>query len=400
MKINIILLSVFFTFFTHNTIAIETSLRGFGSIIGTSLLSDEGYWVKHPSGAGLYDDDVGFDLTEETLIGLQGSFNFDDKLSVTAQVISRGQDDWEPNIEQFYVSYDLTSALNFKVGKIKNPVYLFSDSMDIHYSFGWVRTPGAAYSLSANFIEGLSAMYQTSFGDISNNTLIFYGRSHKKNDPFLTELFGNRGLVDIGLTTAFTTGEVKDESKDFFDPERWYTISDVETDIQDSYGISSEFYWEDLTLHLAFMEAGGEVDTLTYETGTKSIQKQTSRDFYDAAINYDDGNWVAIVEWNRYVDVYSSWYATIGMNFGDWRVLLTQGSFNGEVTPPGGGTAFPKQEISDTTTLSLRYDYTSGIAFKAELNYFTNEGSLVVKDRDGDGEIESTVLSFAVDFVF
>lgn len=377
------------TMFSASALCSETKISGFGSLVGTSLLSEEGYWVKNPSGAGYYAGDVGLDLKEESLIGIQGVIKPNDDITIVGQVIARGQDDYTPTLEQFYVGYDINSSWNTKVGKLRNPIYLYSDVIDIHYAFPWIRTPGASYSLSANSFDGVSLMFTGDIGNVSNRTIFYYGRSLKNPDPFLTELFINRGF-----TTQFTTGE-QDADGNF------YKLTEHKNDIQDAYGFSTEFYIGSMTFHAAFMDAGGEKDVKTYENGSTFDEVYDKRDFYDLAVSYDDGNWLAIAEWNNYVEVYSSYYVTLGKTFGSWQALITTSNFEGEVVLPSG-FELPKsqQEQTDTLAFTLRYDVSSSVALKAELIQFSNKGSLIVPDEDGDGEIDSTVLSFAIDFVF
>ena len=381
-------------FWTGNALAVETEISGFGSIVGTTLLSDEGYWVKHPSGAGLYDngpngDNVGLELEEESLVGVQGSIYFNDKLSITGQAIMRGNDDWEPKLDTIYASYNFSNQLNFKVGKFRNPVYLFSDVMDTHYAFGWLRTPSSSYSLSANFIEGISAQHLGTIGEVNFRTIGYYGRSRKDPDPFLTELFINRGF-----NSKFTNGNVDQNG----DP---VLMTSHKNDIQDAFGITIEAYYESLTFHAAYMDASGEKDVKTYADNSIYVEKYDNREFKDIAISYDDGDYIAIAEWNQYVDVYSSFYVTVGAYFGEYQVLLTRGEFDGEVvTDKGFKLPDSSQEFSDITSISLRYDYSEGVALKLELLAFNNENSLIVRDSDGDGEISSSVLSFGIDFIF
>ncbi|NRB37906.1 MAG: hypothetical protein HRU20_05485 [Pseudomonadales bacterium] len=371
--------------------AVETHLSGFGSIIGTSILDGEGYWVEHPSGAGYYveDDNVGLEIEEESLVGLQGRLQFTPEVSITGQVIMRGQSDWQPTMDQLYISYDVTNAWNTKFGKMRNPVYLYSDAMDIHYAFGWMRTPGVSYNLSAIDFDGLSAMYTGAWGEVSNRTIFYYGKVDKDPDPFLTELF-----INGEFSTQFTTGGVDENGNFFLQVEQRNTIENL-------WGISTEFYLDSWTLHLAFMEDSGDVGIATYSDGSTFEEEFPWRDFYDVAISYDDGNWIAITEWNQFKGVYTSYYVTFGKYISDWQVLLTYGNFQGEVKL-GNGFVLPdeSQVALDTFTISGRYDFAAGIAFKTELLFFKNENSLIVFDTDGDGEIESILLSIGFDFVF
>lgn len=359
--------------------AVETEINGFGSIIGTTLLGDEGYWVKHPSGAGRYDDDVGFEIEEESLIGLQGTFIFDERFSVTSQFISRGQEAWKPTVEQFYVSFDPSSSWNFKMGKMRSPVYMFSDSMDVHYSFGWLRTPGTTYSLSANFYEGLSAMYSTSFGELSTSNIVYYGKTNKAPDLFLTELFQSRGFRN-------TAGS---------------PLVEYQNNIDDVFGITSEWYYGDFTLHLAYKNTNGEVATSVYADQTSKDDKYPWREFYDVAVSYDDGNMILMAEWNQYKEVYTSYYVAGGMYIDQLQLLLTYGENEGELMFASGFVpSDASQEKTNMIALTARYEIAPGLALKGELIKFGNEGSLIVRDVDGDNEIDSTVMSIAFDFLF
>jgi len=84
---------------TGNAIANDRSINvsGFGSLVATTVLGNEGYWVKHTSGAGFYTGETDLEINEESLFGLQGVFQFTDNVSFNTQVISLGQDSWGQN---------------------------------------------------------------------------------------------------------------------------------------------------------------------------------------------------------------------------------------------------------------------------------------------------------------
>jgi hypothetical protein len=93
-----------------------------------------------------YDNDV--DFNPESLFALQAKANLSEKLSVTAQIMSRGSEDFDLGVEWAYLQYQLTDAASINVGKLRLPFYMYSDSLDVGYSYHWLRTPQSVYRVA------------------------------------------------------------------------------------------------------------------------------------------------------------------------------------------------------------------------------------------------------------
>lgn len=96
-----------------------------------------------------YDGDWSFD--SDTMIGLQGVVNPTDRFSLTGQIVSRGFSfdtdvaDHEVEIEWLFASFDFFENGRFRVGQLRAAHQYYSDSIEVGYSYVWVRPPVDAY---------------------------------------------------------------------------------------------------------------------------------------------------------------------------------------------------------------------------------------------------------------
>ena len=110
---------------------------GFGSIAaGMTTGSDDQLFG--------YDNDL--DFNPGSLFALQAKANLSDKLSVTTQIMSRGSEDFDLGVEWAYLQYQLTDSASVNVGKLRLPFYMYSDYLDVGYSYHWLRTPSERLS--------------------------------------------------------------------------------------------------------------------------------------------------------------------------------------------------------------------------------------------------------------
>lgn len=98
---------------------------------------------------GDYSDQWSVDT--DTVLGLQGQVRLADRLSVTGQLLSRGfnyngYSDYEPQISWLFLSYQLAPDLRVRAGRLRTPHYLYSDTLEVGYSYVWVRPPIDVYT--------------------------------------------------------------------------------------------------------------------------------------------------------------------------------------------------------------------------------------------------------------
>ncbi|UTF59534.1 porin [Gilvimarinus sp. DA14] len=138
-------------------------------------------------GYGLASNDGGYagyteegSFNPESLFGLQGAFTLTDKTEVTMQLVGRGNDDWDPSIEWAYISHQFTPVFKMRAGKMRLPLFMYSDSLEVGYAQPWIRPPEEVYgNVPVTSYTGIDGLYDVNF-DMSTLTFqAFMGESEE-----------------------------------------------------------------------------------------------------------------------------------------------------------------------------------------------------------------------------
>lgn len=144
----------------------DIAFNGFASIVaGATVSGNEQLW-------GFNDSDY---FKPGSLFGLQATSDLADGLSVTAQIIGRGADDWDPKFEWAYLGYQVNDNLKLLVGRQRAPLYMYSDFLDVSYAYPWITPPRGVYDLPMDAIDGMSAIYEFGMGEFSSTLHVIYG---------------------------------------------------------------------------------------------------------------------------------------------------------------------------------------------------------------------------------
>ncbi len=164
---------LFSTLLTPDAEALDYNFSGFATLGAATVTEDQVYF-------GDYEQDWSFNT--DTVFGLQFQASLADRLTLTTQVISQGfnydnVNKYEPELDWLFLSYELTESLRTRVGRMRTPFYLFSETMEVGYSYVWVRPPIDVYtpllSPFRNF-DGADITYTTDlFSDTINADLEF-----------------------------------------------------------------------------------------------------------------------------------------------------------------------------------------------------------------------------------
>jgi len=148
--------------------AAEINFSGFATIAaGTTTSSDEAY--------NGYTSD--FNFNEGSLFALQASSQLGDGLSVTAQLIARGSNDWEPAFEWAFIAYEVNDNLKVLAGRQRAPFFTYSDYLDVSYAYHWISPPSGVYNLAFDSFDGVGAIYNTQWGETDNTFHFVVGRN-------------------------------------------------------------------------------------------------------------------------------------------------------------------------------------------------------------------------------
>ncbi|MDY6919192.1 MAG: hypothetical protein SV765_03155 [Pseudomonadota bacterium] len=128
---------------------------------------------------GVYDN-----LRSESVnkVGVQFNFEVSDNIDVTAQLMSKGVNDYSTEAEWLYLNYQATDNLAFKIGRQRIPYYLLSEYLDVGFAYPWVRPPLEMYNVPVASFDGVSAYYGISLGDVRLSFQPYVGSSTGYSD--------------------------------------------------------------------------------------------------------------------------------------------------------------------------------------------------------------------------
>ena len=135
----------------------EVQFQGFASFVGGATLdSDETY--------NGYENKIEYD--KNSVYGLQAVSPLGDGLTATGQLIARGSENYKPEFEWMYMTYNITPTLSAKFGRIRTPFYMLSEYLEVGYTYHWIRPPQELYAAQITNMDGASLLYNVPMGSI------------------------------------------------------------------------------------------------------------------------------------------------------------------------------------------------------------------------------------------
>ncbi|MDR3419506.1 MAG: hypothetical protein P4L83_25280 [Nevskia sp.] len=151
-------------------------INGFGQVVTGSTLDNNRKFETNSNPTYSYDADPKFD--EESLFALQVTAPLTNKLTATAQIVSHGNDNFKTEFEWAYLNYQFNSDWSVKLGRQRDPLFYYSDYLEVGVAYPWLRVPTAVYGSVGGFsnIDGISVNYSHSFGKWEFDPQFIYGR--------------------------------------------------------------------------------------------------------------------------------------------------------------------------------------------------------------------------------
>jgi len=399
-KYTVAAMAVFAALFSNASSA-EIRFNGFASIVGGVDLDDD-----VPFREVLYDDDFGF--SEESKFALQAVAEISDGFSATAQIMARGQNDFDAEFEWAYISYAINDSNTIRAGRLRIPFYNYSDFLDVGYAYPWLRTPSAMYNLLFSAFDGVSWLNYSLVGDWDITSQAFFGST---KDTFFPRSTPTEGTVDwLGINIQGTMNEWTLYGAYIHVPE--VNIPIIENNFARLQGAPALSPAQQGQLALfSGLTATGELGGLSLD-GDEGY-------FVGVGSAYDNGTIRIAAEYSVY-DVDDSllpetvgWYVHGGYRIGAVTPHITYMARdydidNGEVvnnfTGPalqGGATAVITSQTQKWSSiiLGVRYDFATNAAFK--INYITydidedpgNPAGAIFNDDDSE-------FTIGIDLVF
>ncbi len=287
-----------------------------------------------------------------TMIGLNLTAPIDERITIFSQFLATQEDDsYVSHLDWGFVAVGLTDKITFRAGKIKFPIGIVNEYVSVGNAYPWISPPMLFYTeehsganITREAYSGGSALWEHSWGDMNMSA----------------DLFG--GEITLG-----------------------------ETQVRNMAGIKLHLDWnEEITFHANY---------------NRGIMRNTpmpvmeGKDHTTTALGMriDWNNIIGYAEWAE-TDMEaaimngSSWYATLGYQFGDWLPHLTYQYFE-----RGTGSASPHEQ--NMTTAGLRYDLSDAADLKLEYSVINTErGQGLFENAPVDDSVNR--IGVAVDVVF
>ncbi|MGA4574224.1 hypothetical protein [Stutzerimonas frequens] len=361
----------------------EHRFNGFGTV-GFTHLSGEDDGRSYGIQGQTNDSWRGDQLSK---FGAQLSYGITDTLGVTVQATAKAQqDEWKANLEWAYLSLQANDQLMLRAGRLRSPVYMYSESLDVGYSYPWLRLPDEVYSqVQVTNYEGVDAVYTVplSYGSV---TFQVAGGQAKNRDYYA---YDEQFDIDYGKLFG---ASVSLATNDFGMLRIGYVEADITTDISGTVDVG-----------------GGTMRTLSLLDLDKEKGKFTSIGY-----QYDNGTWVSSNEWtsrlieNDDMEAIDSFYLMGGRRFGDFLPHVTYAQLDDNGGRQSSWTLGLNYQAAPTVVIKGEYKRVDtkngydGVFTRNAQEVFDNAaydlsgGAVGAPARNYDGDI----VSVGVDFVF
>lgn len=332
------------------------TLTGFYNLTGAKVLSGSAQGSSAPwtyqnykcpctiqnwEYTGVYEKSKGWQFDQESLVGVQIKKEFSPTFSATTQLVARSLNPnagSRPTVDWVYLSWSPfkeVPALTFQAGRMRIPLYYYSDYLYIGYAYPWVRPAPDVYGWPIYAYDGVNATWKTQLGksDWSMTASTWYGSFTQKNDAYDTRLYYTTPTNESWkkITGAFVA------------------LNNGVVDVRGMIMKHRDTVWQD--------NANGSRTTLLDNKFTRIA---------GVAANIDYKNWIVKAEIDRFEQVdkpaginniYKYALLGVGHSFGNWTPMYTMSRYT-TVTEPIEGRR--------TQYLSLRWDFKQNTALKVQ----------------------------------
>lgn len=363
----------------------DLTINGFASIkAGMTLDSDD----------TLYGYEDSLDFKNESLFAVQVMSDLGEKLSVTAQLMGRGNEDFDVGFEWAFISYQLTDDVRINAGRLRMPLYKYSDFRDVGYAYDWLRVPKGVYGLGFNNIEGVSLYHTTQLGNFDSSLQLVAGAYDGE-----ARISG----ADVHAEIKNIVGVTWELGQDWYSFRAAYLIGKLSVGaeaVQLQPGVTFGDFFAGLS-GAGFGALVNEID-INEEDGT----------FFGLGFTADKNDWLLVAEYtlvevdNSFISDQKNFYVSIGRRFDSITPYISYEKEDNEAkteiyTPylttlpaqllmPVAGIVQSQAREATTYNLGLRYDFHPSAAFKVQYSSEDNELA----------DLRQDVLAFGVDVVF
>ncbi len=287
-----------------------------------------------------------------TKVGINLTAPVDEKISVATQFFaSREGENYTLSLDWGFISYSMGEQTTLRAGKIKFPVGLVNEYVDVGNAYPWITPPELFYTevaagpnITREAYTGLSALWGTDYGDTEVSVDLFGGEIALESMN-LRKLLGTKVRINWNDTVAFQATYYRGTMRDT-------TMAAMEGKTHSNIAVGVTLDWNDLIGYAEWAKTDMETEMMN---GT-------------------------------------SWYTTLGYQIDEWLPHITYQHFE-----KGEDSASPQKQ--QMITAGVRYDLSDSADLKLEYSLIkTVEGSGLFENVPTDKDAGR--FGVAVDVVF
>lgn len=377
----------------------KLSISGFGTLGVAKSDTDQAQFARYNQAEGVKDKArIGLDSN----LGLQATYQINDWLSGTAQVLTRKNTSptFTTDLTWAFLKAKVNDEVSVRVGRVVPAIFLISDYQNVGYANTMMRPPIEMYGQAPiENVDGADVNYQHAFGDFNFTTQAFVGVSRGK--LFIPTAGGAVATYRAPAAGISFTGE--------YGP---FLVrvghAQAELKSNDLAPINS------LTATLRAVGFGQLADDIGLNSGKKIA-------FTSVGATMDWNNIVVQTEYAQrrakeavYVPDTNAWYTMVGYRIGRVLPYYAHAAYSDaghSVTPPAsfpttgplGSTVYGLLQSAEQSSdlIGVRWDFAKSLALKVQVDRVKpkdKSGSLIFPSATFKGDV--TVVAAALDFVF
>lgn len=368
--------------------ASDVTVSGFLSV-GGGMVDDE----NSISYSGYDEEDFTFN---RNLLGLQVAGQVSEKVTATAQLIARSEDDYQVNAEWAYLTWQASDTVKVRAGRLRTPLYMYSDFIDVGYSYAWITPPEEVYFSPFNNVDGVDVYLSNTLGIFDTTFQAYVGS--------FTDDFVQNGVV-TNTKARNQIGFAATLGKD------WWTLRAAHHQSELTLDLSGVVINPNPLTTLGDFAASLALFGFPDNT-QRLLAEEDDVTFTEVGFNLDTGRFVAAAEYIEFDPGESMLsknirqYVMVGVRAGEWLFHVTASEAKDEASHPERGIpagqplpvfgstdvligtlqAIAEAQVIEREVMSLgaRWDVTTGTAIKFQYDD--------VDDSVGDQKVYSVAL--------
>ena len=355
----------------------QYQFNGFGTVGVTHMGGESNldYGIQGQTNDGWRGDQL-------SKMALQLRYGVTDTISLTGQLGAKpNQDTWEAGPGNLYLAWQANDELTLRAGRLGTPVYMFSETLNVGFSYPWLRLPEEVYSLvQLTSHDGGDVLYNRST-DIGTLSFQLAGGQAIGREQYALD-----DMHDIDYRKVFASNLAL--STDAFGTFRvGYAEADLKIDVED---VVDTHFW------------GVQNYALVQYDGNKGK-------FSSIGHQYDSGTWLSAAEAvnlsieNNDEAATTAFYIMGGRRIGDFLPHVTYGQLDEPAGRQVSMTYGLNYTLTSTATLKGEYKRVDTSQGPGAIGVFRSDAQQAIDNevlRKTFGTPDADIFSIGVDYIF